>query len=1055
MAFRLSGAAAALGLWAAVGLAEPPSACTAGADDVSCAAGASRGVAEGAFGARSSPGVLLLQLSHIDPASAAQRQVHLHGQAEASLQRAVFTGQIRAWHGLCLDAHQRSLQGGWVHMWACEDHPNQIWVHDNATGLIRNRYGICLEVAHPRANGSNVYMSHCDASSRKQQWLFNPALRQIRAKYGECLDSPNRDINGGHVHLWTCETGNINQQWVLRPLETAPTTPAPSPTPPATPAPVPSPVATSTTPTLAPSPAPTTPLAPASTTPTAAPAPMPTTTSSPAPTRSPAPEALAPVRNCYLAPILADADCKRLEVREGEAFGLNEFQQETTGKTACLERMRARGGDSFVYSVGRCEVFRCVSKEALHTSAGANPEVTRVSLKSYTGKYLAAAQDGTLAFSCSTVEPESRFYLTENEDGTISLRSLFGRFVTARPDGQVLARAEQPDDWEKFELLRNGDGSVSLRSFHSTLLLAAEDGAASAGSGARPVASAARLELTNHSAAQAAPAPAGEGAQAWVFSELCEYQEPLGGWQGRERRSPVFVKLWEWNFDDVARECTEYLGPNGFDAVQISPVTEHVLGTQWWTKYQPVSYGLDSRSGSADDFRRMVASCRAAGVQVVVDVILNHMASACREAKGASTGTPCRGWNGTHYGSRRTAGARGWDRAGPELFHHTSESQQENCVVGPSTGWLCGSPSLADCSCCACDMYGGLPDWRTELPTVQEIHARHLEELHRMGVTMLRIDAAIYTEVRDLGAIINRMPWDYVFQEWWGEYPDAERTRVVGHYRDVAYRWKVCNALAVRPVSEFEEVLQVRSGVHGVAAEQSFYPILYHDGRSKDADKATATYKNGLAYHQQQKFFLASPFGVSVGLWGGFGWRSKEDGPPGCASGHDRCTPSPVFDADGNAQCMPTPTQTPLPRQQARLRSWVCEHRWAGVAGLVAFRKACRGLPISKEWTSRSPGVGQGRLAFRLSTSCFVALVRGHNTASEASLQPLGDWPMAGLSTGLPPGRYCDLASLETRKGWDQTSCPREVLLGEHGRVLNGTVLQGDLLAIHVGARLP
>ena len=30
------------------------------------------------------------------------------------------------------------------------------------------------------------------------------------------------------------------------------------------------------------------------------------------------------------------------------------------------------------------------------------------------------------------------------------------------------------------------------------------------------------------------------------------------------------------------------MGPNGIDAVQISPVTEHILGSQWYTKYQPV-----------------------------------------------------------------------------------------------------------------------------------------------------------------------------------------------------------------------------------------------------------------------------------------------------------------------------------------------------------------------------------------------------------------------------------------------------------------------------------
>lgn len=48
-----------------------------------------------------------------------------------------------------------------------------------------------------------------------------------------------------------------------------------------------------------------------------------------------------------------------------------------------------------------------------------------------------------------------------------------------------------------------------------------------------------------------------------VYSDLCGFQEVTGGREGRQRRAPVFVKLWEWNYVDVARECKEYLGPNG------------------------------------------------------------------------------------------------------------------------------------------------------------------------------------------------------------------------------------------------------------------------------------------------------------------------------------------------------------------------------------------------------------------------------------------------------------------------------------------------------------
>ena len=39
-----------------------------------------------------------------------------------------------------------------------------------------------------------------------------------------------------------------------------------------------------------------------------------------------------------------------------------------------------------------------------------------------------------------------------------------------------------------------------------------------------------------------------------------------------------------------------------------------ILGEQWWTRYQPVSYLLESRSGTRSEFIDMVNRCRASGV---------------------------------------------------------------------------------------------------------------------------------------------------------------------------------------------------------------------------------------------------------------------------------------------------------------------------------------------------------------------------------------------------------------------------------------------------------
>ena len=306
----------------------------------------------------------------------------------------------------------------------------------------------------------------------------------------------------------------------------------------------------------------------------------------------------------------------------------------------------------------------------------------------------------------------------------------------------------------------------------------------------------------------------------------------------------MFVKLWEWNYADISKECQDFLGPNGFDAVQVSPVTEHKLGPQWWTKYQPVSFSLSSRSGSTEDFAAMVATCRASGVEVIVDLIINHIATPCKEGRGTTEGMPCVGWNGSLYGNRRLAGARGWDSASPELFNHLEDSLMENCVVGPPS-WTCkaGSIDVTDCSCCSCDFLK-LPDWNTALPAVHDMHMRHVQELHDIGVTMLRVDLSLFESIAELSNVLNTVPWHFVYQEWWWEAPDPMRHRYIGHFRDITYRYLITHYLGNSTLAKLPEALTLSRGHDEIRPETSIYPIAFHDGRTWKANPANATYKH-------------------------------------------------------------------------------------------------------------------------------------------------------------------------------------------------------------------
>lgn len=595
----------------------------------------------------------------------------------------------------------------------------------------------------------------------------------------------------------------------------------------------------------------------------------------------PAAAGLTPLRRCYLAAPEVAGGCQQLEVQTGAIFELNQHGQETTGKRECLQETRRLKGDTFAYSIGRCEIWKCQRRAVLLESATS----------------------------------------TESKE---------------------------------------------------------------------------------------------------VFSQLCEYDEPVAGPRGQERRSPVYVQLWEWNYVDIAKECARYLGPNGIGAVQISPVTEHILGSEWYTKYQPIGFGLHSRSGSAQQLAEMIATCRAAGVQIMVDVILNHIAAPCPAAlqAGYTAVMPCVGWAGSNYGNRRINSEDGWK--GPELFHNILGNLMGNCPVEEPDFTCPQSEPPGDCT--KCD-FKGLPDWNTGLQSTRDMLAKHLMELHDLGVTMLRIDAASYISSEDLAAIINQLPWDLVHQEWWGGTPAETRSEAVGHYRDQKYGLKIANALGVGDVKYMAELLNITRGLDGIAPERAVYPLTFHDARTYEADRFVPTYKNGLEFHQQQKFLLAWPHGMAVRLFAGYTFSNMDAGPPGnCGNG--QCQPYPVYlFEDEEPRCMPTPTQSPLSEQEKTYEGYVCEHRWEGVGGLVNFRQACRGLPISARWSSQDSNADLGHFAVRLTDGqqqCFVALVRGDNKKFPNYWGDLGDWRLAGMTTGLPPGRYCDLASLSTQRCWDR-----------------------------------
>ena len=151
----------------------------------------------------------------------------------------------------------------------------------------------------------------------------------------------------------------------------------------------------------------------------------------------------------------------------------------------------------------------------------------------------------------------------------------------------------------------------------------------------------------------------------------------------------VIVHLFEWKWTDVARECETYLGPKGFTGVQISPPNEHAwipsgdgAPYPWWQRYQPVSYQVESRSGTRAQFKAMVNTCHVAGVKVYADAVINHMA-------GDSSGTGSAGSPYSHYtypGTYQT-----------QDFHHCGRNGNDD-IVNYRDRWEVQNCELVDLS---------------------------------------------------------------------------------------------------------------------------------------------------------------------------------------------------------------------------------------------------------------------------------------------------------------------------------------------------------------------
>ncbi len=360
----------------------------------------------------------------------------------------------------------------------------------------------------------------------------------------------------------------------------------------------------------------------------------------------------------------------------------------------------------------------------------------------------------------------------------------------------------------------------------------------------------------------------------------------------------VTAVLFEWRFDDVARECRKTLGPAGYGAVQVSPPQEHIRGAQWWTSYQPVGYKIAGRLGDRAAFKAMVGACHSAGVKVVADSVINHMSA------GAGTGTG--GTAYTKYDYPGTYRPQDMDDCRSEIGGYGDRAEVQNCELS------------------------GLADLDTGEEHVRSRIAGYLNGLLSLGVDGLRIDAAKHIPATDLAAVRKKLKdpdayWKQEVIHGAGEAVSPDEYLGTGDVQEFRY------ARDLKRVFTGERLSYLKNYGAGWGYLDSGKASVFVANHDTERAGDTLSYKNGADYTLAHVFMLAWPYG-SPDVHSGYEWSDKDAGPPNGGS-------VKACYSDG----------------------WKCQHAWPEIARMVGFRNTVRGTAVTHWWDNGNDAIAFGR----------------------------------------------------------------------------------------------
>lgn len=483
----------------------------------------------------------------------------------------------------------------------------------------------------------------------------------------------------------------------------------------------------------------------------------------------------------------------------------------------------------------------------------------------------------------------------------------------------------------------------------------------------------------------------------------------------------VTMIAFQQSWKTIGDECTKTYGPEGVKYVQVSPPQESIQGTQWWTVYQPVSYKLDSRFGTEDEFKTMISQCNAAGVQIVADMVLNHTTGHDVSWVDDQYGVAGTEYNGS-YGRYPGIGIYQYEESGnnhqyglPSGDFHTCKSNVSDNISDYTNAdevWNCRLSTMWDIN--------------TGSDRVQNIQAEYLAHLWEDGVRGFRIDSAKHMDPNDIASIKRKFmtkagitdeqsfPWsqEVIYHNGESEKFAPERYEKNGQVTEFSYAYSLLKDFN----GSITNLKNITSDLLDDADNATVFVSNWDTARGSETLKPVS----GARYELANAFMLGYDYGHPK-ILSDYAFNESTQYDDGVKNSTDTTVPKISMDDVCSTQKDPT---------QMEYGDWNCQQRWTSIRGMIKFHNAVNGTSVSNWQESGSNNIAFERVDANGKSKGLLAL---NNTLQEHDVD---------YTTSLPDGEYCNVYASRT--------CSQTVTVsGGHAKA---TIGKRSAIAIYAGA---